>query len=221
MTTSVGLTVGCARCHDHKFDPIPQRDYYSLQAVFAGVRRGDRPFKGKVTDEEARKMAEIRLTIHKKRIGIAEIDALAPEARTAETATNRAKLCEEIESLEAEYAAFPKVELTYAAVPESPPPTHVLNRGDTESPKDKVSPAALSAVRGLPAVLTDANASEGQRRLALARWLTDPANPLTARVMANRLWHYHFGRGIVGDAGRLWLQRRAAFASRSARLAGQ
>jgi hypothetical protein len=201
MTTSVGLTVGCARCHDHKFDPISQRDYYSLQAVFAGVRRGDRPFKGKVTDEEARKMAEIRLAIHKKRIGVAEIDALAPEARTAETPSNRAKLCEEIESLETEYAKFPKVELTYAAVPETPPTTHVLHRGDTESPKEQVSPAALSAVRGLPAALTDADTSEGQRRLALARWLTDPANPLTARVMANRLWHYHFGRGIVGTLG--------------------
>jgi hypothetical protein len=201
MTTTVGLTVGCARCHDHKFDPIPQRDYYSLQAVFAGVRRGDRAFHGETTDAEARRMAEIRLAIHKKRIGVAEIDALAPEARTDETPTNRAKLLEELAALEAEYARFPEVELTYAAVPEEPPPTHVLHRGDTESPMEAVSPSALSAVKGLPSALTGATASEGERRLALARWLTDPANPLTARVMANRLWHYHFGRGIVGTPG--------------------
>lgn len=201
MTTTVGLTVGCAKCHDHKFDPIPQRDYYSLQAVFAGVRRGDRICSGHVTDEQARRMAEIRLDIHKKNIGIAEIDARAPEDRTEEMAATRAKLVAEIATLEAEYGQFPDVELTYAVVPESPPATHVLSRGDTESPLDEVAPAALSAVRGLPAELTAADAPEGERRLALAEWLTDPANPLTARVMVNRLWRHHFGRGIVGTPG--------------------
>lgn len=93
------------------------------------------------------------------------------------------------------------MELTYAAIPETPPPTHVLHRGDTESPREAVSPAALSAVKGLPPALTNANAPEGERRLALARWLTDPANPLTARVVANRLWQGHFGRGLVGTPG--------------------
>lgn len=201
MTTSVGLTVGCARCHDHKFDPIPQKDYYRLQAVFNGVRRGDRISHGHATEEQARRMEQIRLDIHKKRIGVAENDALAPDARTDETAHNRAKLCEEIAALESEYAKFPDVQLTYAAIPETPAPMHVLLRGDTESPGALVAPAALSAVKGLPAELTDADAPEGERRHALARWLTDPANPLTSRVMVNRLWHYHFGRGIVGTPG--------------------
>lgn len=200
-TTSVGLTVGCARCHDHKFDPIPQKDYYSLQAVFAGVRRGDRISRGRATEEQARRMEQIQLDIHKKRIGVAEIDALAPASRTEETAANRTKLCDEIAALEAEYSKLPSVDLTYAVISESPPEMHVLLRGDTESPGDPVAPAALSAVRGLPAGLTDADAPEGERRVALARWLTDPANPLTARVMVNRLWHYHFGRGIVGTPG--------------------
>jgi len=201
MTTSVGLTVGCARCHDHKFDPIPQKDYYSLQAVFAGVRRGDRICRGTATAEQTRRMEQIRLDLHKKRIGVAEIDALTPETRTQETAQNRVKLSEEIAALESEYAKLPEVELTYAVLSESPPEMHVLNRGDTESPGDQVSPAALSAIRGLSGKLTDADASEGTRRVALARWLTDPANPLTSRVMVNRLWHYHFGRGIVGTPG--------------------
>ncbi|HVC99322.1 MAG TPA: PSD1 and planctomycete cytochrome C domain-containing protein [Pirellulales bacterium] len=201
MTTTVGLTVGCAKCHDHKFDPIPQKDYYGLQAVFAGVRRGDRISRGQATDEQARRMEQIRLDIHKKRIGVAEIDARAPDARTEETAQNRAKLCGEIAALEAEYAQLPKVELTYAVIPEIPPATHVLNRGDTESPLDEVAPAALSAVKGLRAELTGADAADGARRLALARWLTNRANPLTARVMVNRLWHYHFGRGIVSTPG--------------------
>lgn len=201
MTTTVGLTVGCAKCHDHKFDPIPQRDYYSLQAVFAGVRRGDRIFRGEATEEQARRMARIRLDIHKKRIGIAETDALAPEARTEETAQNREKLEREIAALEAEYATLPTVELTYAVIPETAPATHVLHRGDTESPREAVAPAALSAVRALPVTLTAADAPEGARRAALVGWLTDPANPLTARVMVNRLWHYHFGRGLVGTPG--------------------
>lgn len=201
MTTTVALTVGCARCHDHKFDPIPQKDYYSLQAVFAGVRRGDRISHGRATEEQTRRMEQIRLDIHKKRIGIAEVDSRAPEDRTKEMLETRVKLSDEIGSLEAEYAKLPEVDLTYAVLSETPPAMHVLNRGDTESPKDLVAPAALSAVKSLPAELTDVEASEGARRVALARWLTDPANPLTARVMVNRLWHYHFGRGIVGTPG--------------------
>lgn len=201
MTTTVGLTVGCAKCHDHKFDPIPQKDYYSLQAVFAGVRRGDRISRGQATDQQARRMEQIRLDIHKKRIGEAEIDALAPDARTEETAKTHAKLSDEIAALEAEYVKLPDVQLTYAVIPEIPPATHVLKRGDTEFPLDEVAPAALSAVAGIRPELTKADASEGARRLALAGWLTDPANPLTARVMVNRLWRHHFGRGIVGTPG--------------------
>jgi cytochrome c553 len=201
MTTAVGLTVGCARCHDHKFDPIPQRDYYSLQAVFAGVRRGDRIFRGEAAPQQARRMEQIRLEIHKKRIGIAEVDARPPEDRTEEMARNRRRLSEEIAALRAEYAELPEVELTYAVIPETPPATHVLYRGDTESPQERVAPAALSAVKTLAAELTAAGAPDGARRLALARWLTHPANPLTARVMVNRLWHYHFGRGLVGTPG--------------------
>jgi cytochrome c553 len=201
MTTTVALTVGCARCHDHKFDPIPQKDYYSLQAVFAGVRRGERICRGRATEDQAHRMEQIRLDIHKKRIGIAEVDARATADRTKEMLETRAKLSDEIGSLEAEYAKLPEVELTYAVLSETPPAMHVLNRGDTESPKELVAPAALGAIKGLPAELTDADASEGARRVALARWLTDPANPLTARVMVNRLWHYHFGRGIVGSPG--------------------
>lgn len=200
-TTTIGLTVGCAKCHDHKFDPIPQKDYYSLQAVFAGVRRGDRVFRGQASPDQAIRMEQLRLDIHKKRIGIAEIDALAASDRTEETEKTRATLCDDIAAFEAEYAKLPDVELTYAAIPESPPATHLLHRGDTESPREQVAPAALSAVGALPAELTGAEAPEGERRLALARWLTDPKNPLTARVMVNRIWHYHFGRGLVGTAG--------------------
>lgn len=201
MTTTVGMTVGCARCHDHKFDPIPQEDYYSLLDVFAGVRRGDWICDGNATEEQARRMAEIRLAIHKKKIGVAEVDTRAPEDRTEKMLKDRARLLKEIAALEAEYATFPEVELTYAVVPQTPPPAHLLKRGNTETPGKLVAPGALSAVKSLSPELTAADAPEGERRLALARWITDPANPLTARVMVNRLWLRHFGQGIVGTPG--------------------
>ncbi len=143
MSTFVSLTVHCARCHDHKFDPIPQVDYYRLQAVFAGVERGDRP-----------------------------IDDTGS--------------------------------LVYAALPREPRPIRLLNRGEVESPGEEVTPGALSCVSTLDPTL-DATSDEGARRAALARWISDPANPLTWRSLVNRAWHDYFGRGIVdtpNDFGR-------------------
>ncbi|WP_152050041.1 PSD1 and planctomycete cytochrome C domain-containing protein [Tautonia marina] len=143
MSTFVSLTVHCARCHDHKFDPIPQVDYYRLQAVFAGVERGDRP-----------------------------IDDAGS--------------------------------LVYAALPREPRPIRLLNRGDVESPGEEVSPGALSCVSTLNPEI-EATSDEGARRAALARWITDPENPLTWRSFVNRAWQDAFGRGIVdtpSDFGR-------------------
>jgi hypothetical protein len=84
----------------------------------------------------------------------------------------------------------------YAVVPQQPEPCHVLDRGDTRRPKELVAPGGVQAVSpvgfGLPP-----DAPEAERRVKLAEWITDPRNPLTARVMANRLWHYHFGVGLV------------------------
>lgn len=94
--------------------------------------------------------------------------------------------------------AIGPVPLAYAANPVEPPPTHVLSRGDVEKPATLVAAGGLSAVRvpssdlGLPA-----NAPEGLRRRKLAEWISNPDNPLTARVIVNRVWHYHFGTGLV------------------------
>ena len=96
--------------------------------------------------------------------------------------------------------------LTYAARPSPPPPTFVLIRGDVEKKGERVAAGGLSAVKspssdfGLPA-----DAPEGIRRRKFAEWVADPANPLTARVIVNRVWHYHFGTGLVAtpnDFGR-------------------
>ncbi|MEK6261257.1 MAG: DUF1549 domain-containing protein [Planctomycetota bacterium] len=99
--------------------------------------------------------------------------------------------------LEKELAAFPVPTKVYAVITESPPPVKLLKRGDPEQPADEVSPTSLSCVTGLKPELGTSQSSDGDRRQALADWVTSPANPLTRRVIVNRLWHYHFGAGLV------------------------
>lgn len=113
------------------------------------------------------------------------------------------------EQTTAELAALPPAALVYAAAanftpdgshkPTSTPrPVHVLKRGDIRRPGPAVEPGAVSCLPGFPGTLElAATHTEGDRRAALAKWLTSPSNPLTWRVMANRVWQYHFGRGLV------------------------
>lgn len=114
--------------------------------------------------------------------------------------TQRTKLISEQATLRDAISKLPPPAQTnkvFAIVSQDMPKIHVLTRGDTESPAAEVSPSALSCISTLQASLGDDKTPEGQRRLALAKWLTDPANPLTRRVIVNRLWHYHFGTGLV------------------------
>jgi hypothetical protein len=144
MSTFCSLTVHCARCHAHKFDPIPQEDYYRLQAVFAGVERGDRPFTS------------------------------AKLARTGEPAK------------------------VYGVLPITPRPIYVLKRGDVERKGALISPGAASLLPGLDHHFANVrDAHEGSRRAALAAWLTDDNNVLVWRSIVNRIWQYHFGKGLV------------------------
>jgi hypothetical protein len=149
-TAFLGLTVQCARCHDHKFDPISQRDYYGLQAVFAGVNHGEREMPVRAAVQRPRK------------------PAAAPARATIKV---------------------------YAGTFSQPGPTHLLRRGDPLKKGRELSPSGLEAVA--PAFHLVPGAPEAARRAGLAEWIADPANPLPARVMVNRLWQYHFGRGIV------------------------
>ncbi len=132
-TTFLGLTLGCARCHNHKFDPITQTDFYSLQAIFAGVNHADR--------------------------------------KLSETGT-----------------------LAYAGTFSQPGPTYRLYRGEPGAPREQVSPDAIAAIGQLS---LGRDSAEQDRRLALAKWIASPDHPLTARVLVNRLWQFHFGAGIV------------------------
>jgi mono/diheme cytochrome c family protein len=354
-TTFLGLTLGCARCHNHKFDPILQRDYYAVQAVFAGVRHADRAISAAHDSERRRQLAEterhvaavetelvelgvrppvsaretverfepvrakfVRFSVQATNTGnepcldeleiyesadernaepaarnvalasagaratssgdyvgnskhklehlndgrygnewswisnergrgwvqielaepmvidrivwgrdrneqytdrlatdyVIEVaiepgewqivassagrlgaDGLKPsgdlpaahEARVSELLTRRQELQKYRQELSAPL-------LAYAGRFEPPPPTHRLFRGDPLAPREVVDPDALSVLGSLD---LDGDAPERRRRVALAQWIGSPDNPLTARVLVNRLWHYHFGRGIV------------------------
>jgi hypothetical protein len=202
----MGLTIKCARCHSHKFDPIPQRDYYRLLDVFKGALdehdwmkpnwhnglshgpRSDRDLPCVTTTE--RKQWEAHDSQLQR-----EIDALKAELAKKKTPEGEKRL----KALEAKRLPEPKIRALWDRG--EPSPTYLLRRGDYLSPGRLVGP-------GVPSVLSDGKtpfepkppwpgAKTTGRRLALARWLTTPDNPLTARVLMNRLWKHHFGAGIV------------------------
>ena len=242
--TFASVTIHCAQCHAHKFDPISQDDYYSLQAVFAAVDREDRSFS---SDPEVMRMhsraaarkhelekrkRELDATVAKAAgPRLAEIDAaIAGEKDAAgkeRLVTQRKKLLDgsrdektaaELETVTAgiaeaaaELGRLPKLKVVYAPASRQrggkPRAIHVLSRGNVLAPTHEVGPGALSLVEPLRSRFDlPSGHSEGDRRAALARWLSDPRNPLTWRSIVNRAWHYHFGRGIVatpGDFGRM------------------
>ena len=204
-STFLGLTVGCARCHDHKFDPISQADYYQMLAFLRSINAYGLPHKG----GGGRGTGNITRP-------------LAPPAEVANWATNheaqlravRAQLTgltnEARKKLEAELQRIESQPPPYAmalAINEDPPkPTHILYRGDVQAPGAEVQPGFLGILAAARNETSGPDAAPASpRRLALAQWMTRPEHPLTARVMMNRLWQHHFGRGLArtpNDFGR-------------------
>jgi Protein of unknown function (DUF1553)/Protein of unknown function (DUF1549)/Planctomycete cytochrome C len=194
MSTFVSSTVHCARCHDHKFDPISQEDYYSLQAVFAGVDKAERGYDTNPALIQLRR-------------------SLAAEVKQAKVSNPGL-----LGWLQAELAALPAQHLVFAAAsdflpdashkpPGGPRPVCILRRGDINQPGKPAVAGTLSCIEDLPARFTSTLVEgEAARRAALARWIIEPRNPLTWRSIVNRVWHYHFGRGLVAtpnDFGRM------------------
>ncbi len=206
----LGLSVGCARCHDHKFDPIPTEDYYALYGIFdssiyphagqehnphrrdfvyrVGEKRSDeilRPFRAKLDPwlkKERRALAVYRSFQSQKITN----PNLTRESTWNELQRVRADLTEVAET-------FPDLEIAYAVRDGEPKDAHVQRGGEPRSRGARVTRGFLSALGGHK---VPSNA-EGSGRLELARWVTAADNPLFARVIVNRVWHHLFGRGLV------------------------
>ena len=188
----MGLTLGCARCHDHKFDPIPTSDYYSLAAIFKSTQtmlsyRVDSKWNATALEgpEQNRRLTELE-----KQIDLHD-DILVNGNREKISAQEREGYEESLKAAKHEYASIPKAMAVQEGDVEDLP---VFIRGNHLTPGPPVPrrfPRILAEDRQTP---IDADRSG---RLELAHWLTRRDHPLTARVMVNRIWKGHFGQGIV------------------------
>jgi hypothetical protein len=186
----LGLTMKCARCHSHKFDPIPQRDYYRLVDVFKGA-----------FDEYDWLKPDVR-----PGLGPVSQDTLGGRHLSFVTTTERHAWEEKNKQAKKDSDKLPEPRIHALWDRGDPSPTYIYRRGDPLSPGRLVGP-------GVPSVLTDGKTpfvvqppwpgakKKTGRRLALAHWLIQPEHPLTARVEVNRLWKHHFGAGIVTTLG--------------------
>jgi hypothetical protein len=178
----LGMTVGCARCHDHKFDAFSQTDYYRLQAFLAAMQEDDVFLAPpNVVADWKKQTAKVQEEFNKIQ-------------QMIETGSGERRQLEErlAEARRRMPAALPAISSVHN-VEADRTTIHVLKRGDPARPGKVVGPR-------FPSALIDASSPEltGPRpRTMLAKWLTAPEHPLTARVLVNRVWQYHFGTGIV------------------------
>ena len=263
----LGMTVGCAKCHDHKYDQIPTRDFYRMKAFFASVyierpspddvqqlggpepaefyKPGQKDWADKTRDtykktleETEGKLAEfskpllVKLASVKKpekpgkpdstpkpltskdlqnALNSENNNALSLEQKdetfTREERQQFASLTERILRLKNAIERLQPLAMSLRDADDPPygpvvPPTYIQIRGDFDRHGEAVEPGFLSAITGdsSPAVIPIDRYKRHpnrNRRLTLAKWIASPENPLTARVMVNRIWQHHFGRGIV------------------------
>jgi hypothetical protein len=190
----LGVTLGCARCHDHKFDPIRQSDYYRIQGYFAAAQPQDIPrAPEEVQVAWKAKVAALDAEIRQLRRGMKTATPDEQQART--------KRIEEIQdNMPEPPAGLHSMSDDMAHKSE----IHLLARGDYQNKGEAVGmrPLGVLLPDGAPELPQDIQ----HPRAELAKWVADPENPLTARVMVNRIWQFHFGRGIVAtpnDFGRM------------------
>lgn len=254
----LGLGMGCARCHDHKFDPILQKDYFRLRAFFSGMMpQDDRPLAtpAEIAAHNAKlaewqeKTADIRAKIteierpHLKRAADGAISKFPKDIQAILKADDAQKEQFSPHDRQLHYLAYLQVKYEYDSIgaklkdadkkawtelrdelkkfdqfkpaplpigyamtdvgPVAPPMILPGDKSQTD-----IAPGLLSVIDPAPTKIVPLAAAPQStgRRAALARWLTSPQNPLTARVMVNRVWQYHFGKGLVAtssDFGRL------------------
>lgn len=246
----LGLTIGCARCHDHKFDPISQADYYQLLACINNIRPHEAPqyslnsatyspltnradaerwsaeHDGRIKQvsdqiEEVQKPAKAALFRERlAKLPAGQVEAYlhakpeeqhkiaekvfkdatpsAEDIRKALDPKSREQLQQlerQLKKISSEQAPF-EWALSIRDSGPTPHNAHVLVRGNVSTPGAEVQPAFLTVLGGKKPNPSPTAESTGLRR-ALAEWIASPTHPLTARVMVNRIWQHHFGRGIV------------------------
>ncbi|TWU46722.1 PSD1 and planctomycete cytochrome C domain-containing protein [Rubripirellula reticaptiva] len=233
----LGHAMQCCKCHDHKFDPVPTRDYYSMMAVFSttqlterdaallevecrtGFKESDEWVTAKI-DSYSRQQAELKKRVDKQRkqeSGEAKVgdNGLDPgdEASLARMNKNISRHQWELDrtkpialSVYTGNTILRKNVTAPTPLPSNPwgkgemDPDTILAGGSVYSPADPVSPGELSAAESLGGFETQSfPGGKGKRRLALAEWIANPRNPLTARVMVNRVWSWHFGKGLAAN----------------------
>ena len=253
-TSLLGLSVGCAQCHDHRYDPIPQTDYYRLRAIIEpaydwknwrtpdqrliSLYTEDDRKKAAEVEAEAKKLADEKEAKQKRYIEEAltkHLEKFQPELREKlraayDTPTDKRtaeqkklladnpsvnihpgvlyqynqKAADDLKAMDAKIAEVRgrKPHEDFISVLTEPadkvPVTYLFHRGDPKQPKESVLPGGLSVLPPAEVPVKDPALSTSGRRLAFARWLTSPTNPIVARVLVNRIWQHHFGRGLVG-----------------------
>ena len=217
-TAFLGMTLRCCRCHDHKTDPLTHEDHYRLRAFFSGVKsRDDLPIDlapeqkvirasqeaadAVITAAEKEKQAVLekakdRLagTTNKKSDEIA--DKQVRESLTEPEKAEIARLDVSVSRAKAGRRAY-TIALGVSEDREKPLQVPVLSGGDPDQPKQPVAPGVFTVFRAEPEDLTAAGSRPASRRLALADWVVATDNPLTARVIVNRVWQQCFGAGLV------------------------
>ena len=202
----VGLSVSCARCHDHKFDPVPQADYYALYGIFDSTKfaypglenaRRVKDFVALGSPEEAEGLRKHETEVYSLEVRLRRLnrekDAPKKEGRTREVI--EAEIGEVKGKLKELDAHPPQVAKAYAVAEGKPHDSPLFRKGDPTHPAAVVPRGFLQILGGQK--LPEGVPSKESGRLELAGWLTDPSNPLTARVMVNRIWQHHFGKGLV------------------------
>jgi hypothetical protein len=200
----LGLSVSCARCHDHKFDPLLVGDYYGLYGIFQSTRyafpgteiqRHRRDLTALLTPEEHARAAKA----YEEKIAVmdAEMDRLYAHKITLDTGKERNAVDAAFKKLQRERDALltnrPPYETAYAVSEGRPENARIQLKGDPAKPGPEVSRGFLAVLGGQKVPAEE----KGSGRRELAEWITSPKNPLTARVMVNRIWQHHFGAGLV------------------------
>jgi len=216
------VTLKCARCHDHKYDPLPQTDYYSLMAVLTPAYNSKNwkaviSYRDAVIDRSLPDVSTTRLNKinrHNEPLNC-EVSVLKEQLAALSPGPEASELQSKIRTLENRRLSAGKIQALWDVGPA--PTTYLHIRGNHEQPGDIVQPGFLSLLSDLDSVsnsgvtrnnLTATGETSG-RRTALANWVTrhdTPASALLARVMVNRIWMHLFGEGIVPSAGNFGIQ---------------